>query len=287
MEWWLWLIIALAAAAAVTAAALLYWNNVIRTVRYEYRSEKLPTAFDGFKIAHVSDFHNKYYGKDARRVAEKIAREQPDIIVISGDMIQTPKMKNALALVKSLVKVAPVYYVNGNHEKYVDCYPEFADKIREYGADVLDNVTRRLERRGQTLYLSGVTDPRFYAGNRDERIELFYENVKSVTVSGGFNLLISHRPEFMRAYAEAGADVVLAGHAHAGQVRLPFIGALFTPGERFRPHYDVGRFDEGGTTMFVSGGLGSSNPVPRIFNRPQLLFETLKSESAKSADTTD
>lgn len=276
MEWWIWILI-VAGAAAVCAAAVVYWNNVIRVVKYDCENEKLPEAFDGFTIAHVSDFHNKNYGRGARRVADKIAAAHPDVIVISGDMIQTEKTNHALALTASLTKIAPVYYVNGNHEKYVAGYPAFKEAMTAQGVRVLENQTEVLRRGDAQIFLSGVVDPRFYTGERDERIELFYENVKALTREDGYNVLLSHRPEFMRAYVEAGVDLVLAGHAHAGQVRLPFVGAIFTPGEKFKPHYDVGRFTEKNTTMIVSGGLGSSNPVPRIFNRPQLLFETLKS----------
>lgn len=285
MEFWKWLIIAIAAAAVAAVAALLYWNNVIRVVRYEFESKKLPKEFDGFKIAHVSDFHNKYYGKDAHRVADKIAAEKPDIIVISGDMIQTERMKNALALTGSLVKIAPVYYVSGNHEKYVETYKDFRQRMVEQGVTVLKNECRTVEYGGASINIGGVQDPRFYAGRRDERIELFYDNVKKAVKPNCFNLLVSHRPEFMKAYVEAGVDLALTGHAHAGQVRLPFKGAIFTPGERFHPHYIVGRYDEQGTCMIVSGGLGSSNPVPRILNRPQLLFETLKSVSASEGES--
>lgn len=278
MQWWIWLLIALGAAAVLFVVALVYWNNAVRTVRYTYESDKLPESFDGFKIAHISDFHNKYYGKGARRVAKLVAKENPDIIVISGDMIQSRRMKNALALVDSLVPVAPVYYVSGNHERYVDAFPEFKENMAHLGVHILENETVALTHGNGDIALSGAHDPRFYMKRKEETSESFYEHIKGLRREGKFNLLLSHRPELMSAYVKAGFDLVLSGHAHAGQVRFPFIGAIFTPGERFSPRYIVGRYDECGTTMIVSGGLGSSSPIPRILNRPQLLIETLKTK---------
>lgn len=276
MEWWMWLLIALGAFALLCVAALAYWNNAVRTVRYTYENKKLPRSFDGFKIAHVSDFHNKYYGKGAKRLVRRIANESPDIIVISGDMIQSRRMQNALALVDALVSVAPVYYVSGNHERYVEEYPEFKEKMSAMGVHILEDESVALTHGDGEIALCGAVDPRFYMRRSEESSERFYEHIKDLRVEGKFNLLLSHRPEFMSAYVKAGFDLVLSGHAHAGQVRFPFVGAVFTPGEKFRPRYIVGRYDECSTTMIVSGGLGSSSIIPRVLNRPQLLIETLK-----------
>lgn len=282
MKWWIWLIIGLSAATVLATIALIYWNNAVRTVRYTYKSAKLPQGFDGFKIAHISDYHNKYYGKGGRRVADRVAKENPDIIVISGDMIQSCKRKNALALIDSLVSIAPVYYACGNHERYVDEYPVFVKEMRALGVHVLEDETVTLLNGDGEIALSGAKDPRFYMERGSENSAVFAGKIKKLVDKDRFNLLISHRPEFMSAYVEAGFDLVLSGHAHAGQVRFPFVGAVFTPGEKFRPHYVVGRYDEGGTTMIVSGGLGSSSPIPRVLNRPQLLIETLRCEDVQS-----
>ena len=282
MKWWIWLIIGIAAIFVLFTAALVYWNNAVRTVRYTYKSAKLPESFDGFKIAHISDYHNKYYGKGGKRVAGRVAKESPDIIVISGDMIQSRRRKNALALIDSLVSIAPVYYACGNHERYVDEYPTFVNEMRGLGVHVLEDETVLLLHGDGDIALSGAKDPRFYMERGSENSAVFAGKIRKLVQSDKFNLLISHRPEFMSAYVEAGFDLVLSGHAHAGQVRFPFIGAVFTPGEKFRPHYVVGRYDEGGTTMIVSGGLGSSSPIPRVLNRPQLLIETLRREEQPS-----
>lgn len=279
MPWWAWLITAIGAVAVVSAAMLAYWNNAVKVVRYDYESQRLPKSFEGFSIAHISDFHNKNYGKGANRLVKKIIAENPNIIVISGDMIQSNRMKNAIALVEALVEIAPVYYASGNHERYVEKYPLFKEHMRACGVTVLEDETVELTRGGERIFIGGVIDPRFYMERGCEREDEFAKHVKMVVRDDGFNLLISHRPEFMGAYAEGGADLVLSGHAHAGQVRLPFIGAIFTPGERFHPKYVVGRYDKARTTMIVSGGLGSSSPILRVFNCPQLLIETLHSKA--------
>lgn len=276
MRLWMWIAIACAALAAAVAIALVYWNNAVKVLNYDVKSKKLPKAFDGFKIAHISDFHNKYYGKGARRLVKKIAGQRPDIIAVSGDMIQTDKRKNAVMLMRELVKIAPTYYVSGNHERYVESFGEFLSEICGFGVRYLADETVFLERRESRIAVSGAVDPRFYMERGNEAADRFKERLLPLRKENEYNILISHRPEFMAAYATAGFDLVLSGHAHAGQVRLPFVGAIFTPGERFHPKYVVGRYEVGETVMIVSGGLGSSSWIPRVLNRPQLLFETLK-----------
>lgn len=265
------LTVLLTIAFALIALTLYYFwfeSNVIRVVRYKV---KMPAGFDGFRIVHVSDLHNHRFGRGQRRLMRLIEREKPDMIAVTGDLIHNEYVSAALEFAALAAKLCPVYYVNGNHECILAFQNDFYDRLRERGVTVLDNEYTNLQRGGDSIRLIGLSDPmshRTARGPRGRRAAAA-QVLKTLIDGDGYNLLLTHRPEMFAEYRDV--DLVLSGHAHAGQVRLPFVGAVVTPGEGFRPKYDVGRFDEGKTTMLVSGGLGSSNVVPRFNNRPQLL----------------
>ena len=278
------LTVILLCAAALIALLLFYlWyeNNVIRTVRYEVR---MPKAFDGFKIVHVSDLHDHRFGKGQKKLLALIEREKPDIIAITGDMIHNEYTQNALDFIEGAVKLCPVYYVIGNHECILSFKNAFLSKLKARGAVVLNDESVTLERNGGRIRLIGLSDPmsRPIVSGPQARREATAEKLAELVAADPddtYRLLLTHRPEMFEDYAAV--DLALAGHAHAGQVRLPIYGAILTPGEGFRPKYDVGQFEQGDMTMIVSGGLGSSNIVPRIHNRPQLVVVTGASQAAE------
>lgn len=249
-----------------------YENNAIRKVAYRYKDA--PKAFSGFKIVHISDLHNKKYGKGQRKLLARIRDEAPDMIAVTGDLFHNEYIAHAQALMEGAAKIAPVYYVTGNHECLVEKLPAFKEHMRAIGVRVLENETVRVERNGETISVMGLSDPMSFGGV-GPRVRRSRAGAELDRISGeaeGFKLLLTHRPEMFPDYLGK-ADLVLSGHSHAGQVRLPFVGALMTPGEGFKVKYDVGRFydEPSGTTMIVSGGLGSSNVIPRFNNRPQLV----------------
>ena len=257
---------------ALFIAYLIYENECIRKVRYRY--DGAPSGFSGYKIVHISDLHNKRFGKGQKRLLRYVADEKPDMIAVTGDLFQNEYIENARDFMEGAVKIAPVYYVVGNHETLVSLLPEFLKHMREIGVHVLENGVETIERDGDTIAILGLSDPMTFGGNggRERRRRAAAELGRMSAPVEGFRLLLSHRPEMFEDYVGR-AELVLAGHSHAGQVRLPLIGALMTPGEGFKVKYDVGHFfdTEQNTTMFVSGGLGSSNIIPRFHNRPQLV----------------
>ena len=271
MSYYAKLTVILIAAFALVALVLFYFwyeSNAVRVVRYKVT---LPEGFRGFRIVQISDLHNHRYGRGQRRLLRLIQAERPDMIAVTGDMIHNEYTAHALTLAERAAGLCPVYYVSGNHECILSFCGEFYAALRDRGVVVLDDESRILTRGGSRIRLIGLSDPMSHeglSGGRARRAAAA-ETLKKLAVGDEFRLLLSHRPEMFADYADV--DLVLAGHAHAGQVRLPFVGAVFSPGEGFRPRYDVGRFTEGRTTMIVSGGLGSSNIVPRFNNRPQLV----------------
>lgn len=254
-------------------ACLLMWlagGNLFLTISHvRVESEKLPPAFDGFTIALVSDLHNHPWGG---RLTELLRRETPDLIAVSGDLIDSGRTKGNIALdfVREAVKIAPVYYVTGNHEKWAGNKADsLLAGLEAEGVHVLRNTWEAVVKDGGTIRIAGVDDPAF--GGRGE-----LENALHHTVDReGFTLLLSHRPELLPLYTEAGADLVLSGHAHGGQFRLPWLGGVIAPDQGLLPRYTAGLYHEQDTAMVVSRGLGNSVIPLRINNPPELVMITL------------
>lgn len=280
--WWKILLIVLALIFVGLVLFILIGREIIKTVRYTFNSDKLPENFSGFRIVQVSDLHNKRFGSNQKRLMKKIVAENPDIIVVTGDLIHNRKVENALSFISQAVKIAPVYYVTGNHEQVLgQFYDAFKVRLEDYGVITLPSTTAKLERDGQEITVIGMDDPLFFGGRwRDERRDLFTDKLRQVSEqTDGFRILLSHRPELMPRYYGL-CDLAITGHTHAGHVRLPFIGAFRTPGEHRHPHYVVGRYDEQNTTMIISAGLGSSTIIPRFNCPPEIVTIELQAAPA-------
>ncbi|MCM1054206.1 MAG: metallophosphoesterase [Bacteroides sp.] len=266
-------IIALSLAAAIFTPLLIWDNLRIETVCYDIRDKNIPEGFDGFRIVQVSDLHNNLFGEDQHRLIEAIKRESPDMIAITGDLIDSEEMSNSEAFIHEAVKIAPCYYVNGNHERWTGLYESrIKPMLLENGVYVLDNEKTYIERGGARLPVLGVSDRSY--GDLERSAVL-----NELTENEGFTLLLSHRPEQLELYAESGASLVLTGHAHGGQVRIPFTRqGLYAPNQGIFPKYTEGVFKKSGTKMIVSRGLGNQVLIPRVNNCPQLVSVTLNTE---------
>lgn len=270
-------------ALAVVAVAGVFWFHWqcwgLQTTRATAELDGLPAGFDGFTIAHLSDLHGHEYGEDSGELVERVRRETPDLIVITGDLIdQKSQMEMVPPLARGLAAIAPTYYVTGNHEWALGsaAVKELKALLKECGVAVLSNQCEILERNGGRLALAGVDDPNGYADQTtpEELYAWIQENNP-----GLFTLLLAHRNERFGQYANAGYDFVMSGHGHGGIVRLPFVGGLLGTDRRFFPPWTAGLYTVGDSTLFVSRGLGN-NTTPfrgiRIFNRPELAVVTLK-----------
>lgn len=259
----------------------LWGNTALEVNEYEIVSDRIPQGFDGFRIAQVSDLHNAEFGEGNGKLIEQLSQTDPDIIVITGDLIDSrhTDLNIALEFCREIMNIAPVYYVSGNHEARVDEYSELKIGLAEAGVIVLETEKLELTSEGESITLIGLKDPSF-------RTDYLFGDAASVTqyalgelqnVSDGFTILFSHRPELFDTYVEAGVDLVFSGHAHGGQFRLPLIGGLVAPNQGFFPKYDAGLFCEGKTTMIVSRGVGNSIIPFRINNPPEIVAVELKS----------
>lgn len=268
--------------AAALVLALLIWllwaNSSPAATQVTVASGALPEAFEGFKIAHVSDLHNAVFGRKNEKLLSLIRAAKPDIIAITGDLIDSrhTDIDSALAFVEAAAEIAPVYYVTGNHESRLD-FDEIEPRLIAAGARVLRNEAEDIGRGGERIRLAGIDDPSFIrtGGTAEERAAAELEQLGDG--GGTFTVLLAHRPELVEVYAEYGAGLVLSGHAHGGQVRLPLLGGLYAPGQGLLPEYDSGLYSLGETQMVVSRGLGNSVAPLRVNNRPELVIVTLSS----------
>jgi len=262
---------------------LVWQNNDVVITRHNYINKKLPNDFNGFKILHISDFHNKnFHG----RLTNKIKLINPDIIVITGDLIDRRKTNLILAteFVKEIVKIAPTYYVSGNHEQLSEHYKELKEELKNLNVINMDNSYTKINKEDSEIGLVGIADP---AINQNQNTYLF-ENSGSYIRSTledlnhdlktDFNILLSHRPEQFNIYKEFNIDLVFSGHVHGGQIRIPFLGGILSTNQGFFPKYSEGMYKEGTKTMVVSRGLGNSLFPFRIFNRPELVVVSLSQE---------
>jgi len=257
---------------ALALIAFFIWQNndiILSNVNWTHR--KVPPPFDGFKILLVSDLHGKRFGRGQRRLLNKAAACRPDIIAIVGDIVdgRRKKTEGALEFVAQAAGIAPVYFVTGNHEWQYGRYEAFKEQLVAAGAAVLDNAYVTLQKGEARIRLAGVKDLAF--GSKSA----YKKSLRKLAQSLEMTILLTHRPEKIALYAANGFDLVLAGHAHGGQVRLPFIGGLYAPGQGVFPRYTSGLHNVKETSMVISRGLGNSLFPLRVFNRPELVLVTL------------
>lgn len=264
----------------IIAAGLLWGNNSIMTTEYTVSPENLPESFNGFRIVQVSDLHNTDFGD---RLIEKISAAKPDIIVVTGDIIDSysTKISVAVEFAEKVCEIAPVYYVTGNHEHRIADYEILKAQLEKAGLEILEGETVEINRNGEKISLTGIDDTTFFGSEiLNEQFIAFSEKLKSLAANANenTNILLSHKPEYFSLYAECGFDVVFCGHAHGGQIRLPFIGGLYTPDQGLFPKYTEGVHTSGRTNMIISRGLGNSIFPLRVFNRPEIVICELKGE---------
>lgn len=265
---------------AAVLAALLIWifwaNKALVTSVIEVRSETLPEEFEGFRIAQVSDLHNTEFGEGNAKLFSLLREAGPDIIVVTGDLIDSrhTDVDAAVRFIEGACEIAPVYYVTGNHESRLD-FDSIAPRLSEAGAVLLRNEAAYIERDGERIMLAGIDDPAFVRTGGDA-LERAGQELAQLPEPEEFTVLLAHRPDLIATYAWYGPALVLSGHAHGGQVRLPLIGALYAPGQGFFPDYTAGLYEVGDTQMIVSRGLGNSLIPLRFNNRPELVLAVLR-----------
>ncbi len=278
------IIIAVAAVFFLTVMAIDCHRFVVK--EYTCSSRKLHQ--EG-KIVLLSDLHNKSFGKDNRKLMEAIHRQNPDMIVIAGDMYTSaPKEDNGKTadFVCRLAEKYPVYYGNGNHEHktklytdvFGDLYSNYANRLKEAGVVMLEN--ERVTLPSYNMEILGSEIGREYYGKlKTKKMPVSYmDDLLGKAPKDEFALLIAHNPDYFETYAAWGADLTVSGHVHGGLMVLPFLGGVISPSLRLFPKYDGGEFREGKHTMILGRGLGTHTLPIRIFNPGELVVIYLKPE---------
>lgn len=251
----------------VFLAASFWWGqNALETEVIEV--EGAPSAFDGFRIAIVSDVHGKEFGQDNRTLLKRVAELEPNMIALTGDLVHSREQLPMIEpLARGLSEIAPTYYVTGNHEWAARCVNDVKRILTNCGVKVLSNEYQMLEQDGDKLAILGAEDLNGVAGQKT--IKELADEVRWAEGEDTYLLLLSHRNNRYETYQEAGVDLTLAGHAHGGIIRLPGTDGLIGH-KGFFPKYTNGRYDLSYGQMVVSRGLGSKPPLYRLFNHPHL-----------------
>lgn len=263
-----WILPVLAILVVLTLIALDE-RLILRT--YTVTSPKLTAEV---RLAVVTDFHSSDNADD---VAAMTASCAPDAVLMVGDMfdddIANRPTERTLSLMRQLSAQYPCYYVSGNHEAWTGEMDALYQQTEEAGVTVLRMSSGVLTVRGQRIALCGIPDPyeMVFSGAPDteEQIRQAMENVDSAD----FTVLLAHRPELLAKYAQFPLDLVVSGHAHGGQVRIPgVLNGLYAPNQGWFPKLAGGAYTQDGTTLIVSRGLAVRTRLPRIFNRPEVVL---------------
>lgn len=268
-------LIILALIAAAAAFLIKDSRDDLEISRYEVKSQKLPESFDGFKIVQLSDLHGAEFGEDGMGLVEKVKELEPDIIALTGDFVTDEGDLAAVEkLVARLTELCPVYFVSGNHEFGSGLAVKVRNILERAGVKYLSNEYLTINRGDDEILLGGVEDPLAYADmlSPDELAQKMND-----AAPDAFKILLGHRNYWMTEYPELPVDLIFCGHAHGGLIRIPGVGGLIGTDRRLFPDFDAGQFNNGRYTLIVSRGLGNSVPIPRIFNRPEIVCVELSS----------
>lgn len=273
-------LIILALIAAAAAFLIKDSRDDLEISRYEVASQKLPESFDGFKIVQLSDLHGAEFGEDGMGLVEKVKELEPDIIALTGDFVTDEGDLAAVEkLAARLVKLCPVYFVSGNHEFGSGLAVKVRNILERAGVKYLSNEYLTISRGEDGILLGGVEDPLAYADmlSPDELAQKMND-----AAPDAFKILLGHRNYWMTEYPELPVDLIFCGHAHGGLIRIPGVGGLIGTDRRLFPDFDAGEYNNGRYTLIVSRGLGNSVPIPRVFNRPEIVCVELSSAYARA-----
>lgn len=269
------------------AAELIRSNTSLGTQQYSVCNDKIPMAFDGYRIVLLSDLHGKSFGKNNAHLICKVVEQKPDLIVMAGDMLDKHQTEfgSFFSLIDALLPVCPIVFGYGNHEIRLnkETLSFIETELNKRGVMSCNDSRRIIERDGESIIVYGLSVPlSFYKGiNRayDAACICDADAIRSKLGASDtlqFNILTAHCPTLFGAYAEWGADLVLSGHMHGGLVRLPFVGGVLSPEISFFPKYDAGVFLSGRRTMILSRGLGNGRLKFRFWNRGSVDIIVLK-----------
>lgn len=270
----------------------IYQNSTIKVTKYDVKNSKIPKSFNDFKIVQLSDIHNDYYGDKLTDLIDKVKKEEPNIIVITGDLVDAQRynVENTLDFIDAIKDIAPIYFIYGNHDICIEgdsYYTRMVEDLENRGVIFLNIKEDKITIGDDSINIIGIQDPSVvyaiekfaYLETSEEKTRAMIEEVlNEVDTENNFTIMLAHRPEYFEVYTNYNIDLVLTGHAHGGQFRIPFIGGLYAPNQGLFPKYTSGVHSSNNTEMIISRGLGNSRFPIRVFNTPEIVSITLKSK---------
>ena len=291
----MWLLIALPVLTVLLLLRSAYEKRTLSVSSYRVESEKVPEAFDRYRIVFLSDLHGQTFGKDNEKLISEVSSLSPDLILLGGDMITVPRsgrkedrvirdIGRLEKLLDGLRTLAPVLYADGNHERrFFDEKPlyeaqkeRFLSVLDAAGVPFLLNRQKTVKKGNASITVSAYS-------LTDEYLRKFrktpFSSAKIEETLGkkstDYEILLMHSPLYLHEAGGYGADLVLSGHFHGGTIRLPYLGGVMTPQYQFFNPYCKGMFVENGTTEIVSGGLGTHSINIRLNDLPDIVLITL------------
>lgn len=295
----------LGAGAAAIGLALACGQRNLSVSRYDVPMPGASRVLDGARIVQISDLHATAFGERGAGLIAAVRGERPDLIVLTGDILDrgTEHLDELLDLVVPLTEIAPCAAIPGNHEGGTELGMPLLEALEAAGMRVLRDETVLMALRGETVRVAGVDDPHLRGGpiSRPGSPAIDHRIIRGSLERAGLPvlaarsdrtdgappadpvILLAHRPELLEEYAGRGIDLVLAGHAHGGQWRIPVIGGLYAPNQGPFPRLTAGVHDRGTTRMIVSRGLKVRTLLPRLGNPPEIVVAVLRSADAQAA----
>ena len=268
------------AIAIITGAFCYYQNNKISITNLKVKGE----VNNRIRIVQISDLHSKEFGKNNSTLYKIIIKQKPDIIVATGDLIDSnmKRINEIIEFCSRLNKKIPVYYILGNNEMRCSRVKEIVEKLKEKNINVLENEISKIKIKGNIINILGLAEKRVDKGEmfyskvnsryKVENVEVLFKRLEKLE---GIKIVLSHYPENFESvgnysYNKYNFDIMFSGHAHGGQFILPVLGGIFAPGQGLFPKYYKGVYGEK-NKLVVSRGLGNSGFPLRLFNRPDIV----------------
>jgi len=275
---------------AIVMIISYFENHKLTVTKFHIEDKRIPEAFDGYHIVHLSDLHNAEFGTDNEQLIGVIKQLKPDIILITGDMIvgkPDTDVTTAVKVTNALCQIAPVYYSMGNHELRVSLYENvYGDMWQQFLGGISEDVHLLLDEKStiikgnDSIQLYGLSlTPALYKRLKHTPMpEDYLTTLFGECDNQGYHIFMAHNPDYFPDYAAWGANLTLSGHVHGGMIRIPILGGALSPMIHFFPKYDKGLFENNGKYMILSGGLGNHTFKFRVNNLPEVVFITLHTD---------
>ncbi len=254
-------------------------KNCLKITKYKVKNNKIPSTFNEFKIVHIGDVHGKIFGKNNQDFIDKVKKINPDIIIMSGDIIDDSckDVEGYVEYFKELYTKYPTFYSIGNHERKLgyNKYNKYIGCLRKYGVNVITNGACYLEKDGEKIKINFLKfrenmQPKKLTKEKEEDYIKYMLNVLPSINTNEFNILISHDPENFEMYEKLKVDLIFSGHVHGGLIRFGKI-CLLSPRRKFFPKYSYGKNTLNTATIITTSGIGNATIPIRMFNRPELV----------------